>query len=112
MTTVRSEAETTALIDRLIREVGGAPIGPDANFFEAGLTSALLLRIHHLLVAELGRELPVPLLFKHPTVRSLARRLSAGESLQPATTTVRTAPGRSVAESRRELRNRIRRAGG
>lgn len=54
----------------------GRPMDVDANFFDAGLDSITLLRLHKLLVQELGRDLPVTALFSHPNIRALSTQLS------------------------------------
>jgi amino acid adenylation domain-containing protein len=52
-------------------------IGPDDNFFDCGGTSLLLISAHLRLQAHFERLFPVTLMFECPTVRSLAKRLSA-----------------------------------
>jgi hypothetical protein len=114
MTGDRSEAELSALLATLIREVAEVDIGPDANFFEAGLTSALLLGLHRRLNAALAVDLPVSALFRDPTRRSLARRLAQGAPATPTAGPSGRPPGtgaassRSIVDARRALRNRIR----
>jgi hypothetical protein len=55
-------------------------VGAEQAFFDLGGHSLLLVRVHARLEAELGRRLPLMLLFAHPTVRSLAAALSGGTS--------------------------------
>lgn len=97
-----------ALLGDIVRDVSGFDIGADANFFEAGLTSELLLQVQRQVVIRLGREVAVPVLFKYPTRRSLARHLCGAAVALPEPPRVQTMPGWPVAQSRRELRNRIR----
>jgi amino acid adenylation domain-containing protein len=52
----------------------------DAGFFELGGHSLLITRVHARLEREIGRPIPLVELFRHPTVRTLARHLSAGEA--------------------------------
>jgi hypothetical protein len=52
-------------------------IGLDDNFFDCGGTSLLLIGAHLRLQAHFERQIPVTLMFECPTVRSLAKRLSA-----------------------------------
>ena len=59
-------------------------VGIDDNFFDSGGHSLLAIRVRHRLKAALGRDLPLVALFEHPTIRSLARSLSAGEEAEPA----------------------------
>jgi amino acid adenylation domain-containing protein/non-ribosomal peptide synthase protein (TIGR01720 family) len=50
----------------------------DANFFDLGGHSLLLLKLHARLAALVGRELPIVTLFQFPTIGLLARHLSEG----------------------------------
>jgi len=52
-------------------------IGLDDNFFDCGGTSLLLIKAHMRLQVHFERPIPVTLMFECPTVRSLAKRLSA-----------------------------------
>ncbi len=56
--------------------LGVERVGIHDNFFDLGGHSLLLARVHLLLGERLGREVPVVDLFRHPTVASLAQRLS------------------------------------
>jgi non-ribosomal peptide synthase protein (TIGR01720 family) len=47
----------------------------EANFFDLGGHSLLLVQAHRKLQLALGRSLPIVTLLQHPTVRSLARKL-------------------------------------
>ncbi len=58
-------------------------VGIDDNFFDSGGHSLLTVRVYHRLKSALGRELPLVALFEHPTIRTLARYLDAGEA-EPA----------------------------
>jgi amino acid adenylation domain-containing protein len=59
----------------LWREVLGAGVGVDENFFDAGGDSLRLFRLHALLRERLGAELEMVDLFRLPTVRDVAARL-------------------------------------
>jgi hypothetical protein len=48
----------------------------EANFFDLGGHSLLLLQAHRKLQQALGRNLPIVTLLQHPTVRSLAGQLA------------------------------------
>ncbi|MBQ0983202.1 AMP-binding protein [Streptomyces sp. F63] len=61
----------------LAREVLGRDLGPDENFFDAGLTSIGLVRLHGLLRERLGLDVPVTELFARPTLSRLAAVLDA-----------------------------------
>lgn len=68
----RSEEILTGLWQEAL---GAAEIPVDRNFFDLGGTSLQLLKVHAGLEAELGRNVDVIALFKHPTIRELARFL-------------------------------------
>ncbi|MCF6473386.1 acyl carrier protein [Nonomuraea sp. MG754425] len=115
MTDVLDDKAALALLDRLIREVTGMVIAPDANFFEAGVDSIQLVEIHTRLVAALDRELPLWLLFMFTNMNTLATRLVDDvTALPPRSASPPAAPAghrHSTAEERRELRARIRQEG-
>jgi amino acid adenylation domain len=70
------ESRNEELLTRLWRDVLGIEDVPlDSNFFDLGGTSLQLLRVQAGLMTELGRDVDLALLFKHPTVRELARCL-------------------------------------
>jgi hypothetical protein len=52
----------------------------EANFFEIGGTSLLLIAARSALEHRLKRSIPVTFFFEHPTIRSLATRLAAPEN--------------------------------
>ncbi|MDR7144118.1 non-ribosomal peptide synthetase [Rhizobium sp. BE258] len=65
-----------AMLTRLWREaLGNKPVDADTNFFDLGGTSLQLMQVHARIEAELGRAIPVVLLFKHSTIRELSRFL-------------------------------------
>ena len=53
-------------------------ISVTANFFDLGLDSILILRLHRRLRAALGRDFPLTVLFEHPNVQRVAGCLAAG----------------------------------
>jgi amino acid adenylation domain-containing protein/non-ribosomal peptide synthase protein (TIGR01720 family) len=59
-------------------------VNVEANFFEFGGHSLLLVQMHSLLREKLNSEFPIVALFEHPTVRALARHLSqpAGQAVE------------------------------
>ncbi|GEO86867.1 MULTISPECIES: non-ribosomal peptide synthetase [Alphaproteobacteria] len=70
------ESRSEEMLARLWRNVLGIQDIPlDRNFFDLGGTSLQLLRMQAGLLAELGRNVDVLALFKHSTVRELARFL-------------------------------------
>jgi amino acid adenylation domain-containing protein len=59
-------------------------VDPDANFFDVGGHSLLLVRLYDMSIAEFGAVLSISDLFRFPTIRSLASHLSShGESSRP-----------------------------
>jgi Phosphopantetheine attachment site len=106
------ETALRGLLDDAIRDAAGFAVDLDASFFEAGLTSALLLGVHRRLESTLGRQIPFWLLFRHPTRRSLARQLSGAVPAAPVDAPVpETSGARSATEARRALRSQIRGTG-
>lgn len=114
-----AEAGMRALLDEVIREITGSGVALDANFFEAGLTSASLVRVHERLLTRLSRSLPVSVLFKYPNRRALAEYLAAGPDRgDPGGPAVDRGPGGqpaappvNVIDMRRQLRARLRQSG-
>jgi hypothetical protein len=106
-----TEAERALVaIEDTIRGVLGRSIGPDENFFDAGLTSLALVQLHEVSTRELSTALPVTAMFAHPNLRALRRYLSGGEVAAPAVANRPTDAGqlRRIGSARRELRRRIR----
>lgn len=87
---IRSRSEE--ILIRLWREALGLEVVPvDRNFFDLGGTSLQLMRVHAGLEIELGQRYEVLTLFKHPTVRDMARFLDGREQ----------APSRAAAADQR-----------
>jgi hypothetical protein len=61
------------------RDVLGADVRPDSNFFDVGGNSLLLARVRTRVHDELGRDLALVDLFRYPTVAELAARLRSGD---------------------------------
>jgi thioesterase domain-containing protein/acyl carrier protein len=65
------------------REILGRDrIGVDDHFFEVGGHSLLAVRMIAQIEAALGKKVPLRTLFAHPTIRALAREISAPEGLK------------------------------
>ena len=64
---------------------GVETIGVEENFFDLGAHSLLLVHAHAQLRAALGTSLPLVALFEFPTIRSLARHLTAAPAAKPDT---------------------------
>ena len=94
------EAELAAIWAQVL----GRPVGSDDNFFDLGGTSLQLLEIHAILTRTLGRSVPTTMLFEHPTIRSLARRLNENGEPGPA-----LAAARDRARLQKEAMTRRRR---
>ncbi len=63
--------------------LGVTGVGPNDNFFDLGGHSLLAVRVHDRLRALVGRELPLLMLFDHPTVRTLVSALEAQNGADP-----------------------------
>lgn len=102
-----------AAIEDTIRDVLGRSIGPDENFFDAGLTSLALVQLHEVSTGELSTALPVTAMFAYPNLRALRRYLSGSGApgtaeVAPPTLTADPSRVRRIGSARRELRRRIR----
>ncbi|QEE45378.1 non-ribosomal peptide synthetase [Rhizobium sp. WL3] len=100
---VRSRTEE--ILTRLWRDALGLEAVPaDRNFFDLGGTSLQLMRVHAGLELELGQRCEVLALFKHPTVRDMARFLDGRDqtpSRAAATDQRATLQRRTMAQFRR-----------
>jgi amino acid adenylation domain-containing protein len=102
-------------IARLVRDIVGADLSRTENFFDAGLNSMAVVRLHALLRERLAVDLPVTAMFEHPNLTALARFISGGpppatapEPRNPRAPRDR-APDDGQARRRRQLRQGIRR---
>jgi hypothetical protein len=95
-------------LEQALPSVLGRSISRDENFFEAGLTSADLVRLHAGIGADAVTDLPVTALFAYPNLRALGRYLSDGEAPPRAADRGRRAGLRVIGAARRELRQRTR----
>lgn len=77
----------------------------DANFFDLGGTSLLMIRVHTEIKRRLGREVSTNDLFAHPKIQDLVRFLDGGATQHAA---VETAQLRGARQ--RELMQRMRKA--
>ncbi|HEY0699534.1 MAG TPA: beta-ketoacyl synthase N-terminal-like domain-containing protein, partial [Micromonospora sp.] len=59
-----------------VTAISGTPVDPTRPFHELGLGSVQLVRLRARLSDALGREIPQPVLFAHPSVDSLAAALA------------------------------------
>ncbi|WP_433330214.1 acyl carrier protein [Spirillospora sp. CA-294931] len=92
-------------IGALIEELVGRRIAVGENFFEAGLTSLTLVRLHEAITERLDIDLPATALFTYPNLGALAAHLS--EPSEPAPR--EPVRGGRTGGSRREVRARLRR---
>lgn len=106
----------TADLDRVVRDVFAATTGfemaSDTSFFEAGVTSPLLVSVHEQLQRQLGREFPLTVFFKYPNRRALVEFLAGTEQTVAGSAVLAEHTGGWTARSRRELRSRIRQGKG
>jgi hypothetical protein len=106
--TARSAAEWEAELGAAIRGLTGFDVPPAVGFFEAGLTSALVVAVHGQLLDRLGPDVPVTVFFTYPTRRSLAAYLAGQRAVPEGLAAPAGPPARWTAQSRRDLRSRIR----
>jgi len=95
----------------LVREVVGAQVARTENFFDAGLTSMAMVRLHAALCERLAVDIPVTAMFAHPNLTALARFIANGSRDRapiPVPELAAGAPDGDRAERRRQLRQRIR----
>ncbi len=59
-------------------------VGVNANFFEVGGTSLLLVQVNSKLREAFKKSIAIVEMFRHPTISTLARYLEAGEGNQPS----------------------------
>jgi len=73
------EAELRARISTIWKDLLKLEtVDPEASFFALGGHSVLLVQAQARIQAELGRELPITELFRHPTLAGLSRALADG----------------------------------
>ncbi|THA57666.1 hypothetical protein E6R62_06785 [Streptomyces sp. A1136] len=75
--TAPDEGLTTAVLRLFAEVLENGRVTPDANFFKAGGHSLLAVRLVNRVRAELGRELTIREVFRHPTPAKLAALLAA-----------------------------------
>mgnify|MGYP001109961695 CR=1 FL=1 len=107
----RASRPELAALERAIDAALGRPIGLDENFFEAGLTSLTLVRLHAESTRGYPDPPPVTAMFGYPNVRALRRFLTEGEAAVPSRTAIDDR-ARRIAGARRDLRRRNRQEGG
>ena len=77
---VAPRSETEKLLVAIWAEALGADnVGVDDNFFELGGGSLLLVRIQGKIAQRLGRDVPLVVLFRFPTIRALSAYLVEGQ---------------------------------
>ncbi len=101
-------------VERLIadawREVLGVEdVGLDDNFFDLGGHSLLLARVRNRLAGKLPKDVSVVVLFRYPTVRSLAEFLTQAEEAVavPTTSEEEVEDRRAALRRRRDLRSEL-----
>lgn len=81
-------------------------VGATDGFFDVGGNSAALVRVQARLRETMGRDVPMTVLFQHPTPRALAAWLDAAGAEDEGES--RADAGRRHAEERRGMRARRR----
>jgi hypothetical protein len=103
---------------RLVAEIVGVELPVAENFFDAGLNSMAVVRIHAVLSELLGNEFPVTAMFEHPNLTALARFLQTRASGVPGPRPNRVpdlpagSQPQDRARQRRQLRQQIRQDSG
>ena len=69
-------SRTTATVDRLIRQLVGPQVAPDAPLLDAGLDSLAAAELGRVIGEELDTQLSSTLLFDHPTRDALVSHLN------------------------------------
>lgn len=96
------------LLDGAAAVAPGTRLGPDTDFFDAGLTSLTLLRLHEEVSERAGLAVGIADLFRYPTARRLAgyleRRLPGQTGPVPAPRPARGGGLHAELPVRRELR--------
>lgn len=95
-------------IEVTIAVILGRSIGPDENFFEAGLTSLDLVRLHEVGTRQLTTELPVTAMFAYPNLRALRRHLAGDGTVVDLGGRAAASQTQRIGSARRELRKRNR----
>ncbi|MEV0238298.1 phosphopantetheine-binding protein, partial [Nonomuraea sp. NPDC050786] len=99
--TAPPETETEQIVLTVVREVlDRDEVGVCTNFFEIGVDSMMVVRLHWRLCSVLNQEIPLTALFEHPNIRSLSKRLSAPEGAAGEDTAVREAYARGRSRRR------------
>ncbi|MFJ9693776.1 acyl carrier protein [Kitasatospora sp. NPDC101183] len=80
MTATSPTAPLGAVRDAWAAVLGHQDFGDDENFNRVGGHSGAALRISKILRTELGRPVPIKLLFANPTVRGQAEALTGTEA--------------------------------
>lgn len=93
-------------LERLVIEawhgvLGRDEVPTDANFFDLGGNSMLMIRLQRRLVAATGKEIPVVALFQHATVAAQVAMLSADHAEDGAESAVTRAERARLARARR-----------
>ena len=104
-------APASRLAQRVLRvtiEASGGPVSPARSFFEQGIDSVTLVRLHRLLRVELDRDVPLTALFENPSVNALAAALEAAETGTPAAGDDPLDRARAAARRKRGARRRGR----
>jgi aryl carrier-like protein len=110
---VAPATETEQTVAAIWQDVLGLPrVGRRDNFFDLGGHSLLLARVHAELRRQLGTDLTLIDLFKHPTVSALADALASSASAPDSGPLPgihdRAASRREMLGRQRQLRQRLR----
>ncbi|KJK33640.1 amino acid adenylation protein, partial [Lentzea aerocolonigenes] len=76
---LRDRLRTRSVAD-VVASVAGTPVDARTPFYDAGLSSVMIVRIAEALTRELGLQVAATTLFEHPTVAELSAHLAKGSS--------------------------------
>jgi amino acid adenylation domain-containing protein len=91
-----------------VAELIGIELPPTENYFDAGLNSMAVVRLHAGLTERLGRGFPITAMFQYPNLTALARFLDGTHRLRPPDRRPSAQPIADRAVRRRQLRQQLR----
>jgi acyl carrier protein len=100
---VAPETDLERRLVEIVQSTLGFPmdgIDVDRKFFELGINSLQLVKLRSALVETCGRDIAMLEMFRHPTIRTLARHLEAPATEENGAAAIQAA-GKDRAEARR-----------
>ncbi|WP_433392308.1 amino acid adenylation domain-containing protein [Micromonospora sp. KLBMP9576] len=90
-------AQVRAVLTGILSDLVGGPVDPARPFYELGVGSVEIVRLRVGLERALGRGVPQPVLFAHPTIDALSAHLAAPAATPTAEPTAGPARDRRIA---------------